>query len=89
MSTLISDADYRVLQETISYNNNNRKYLKTLMSKIRVVREELIPKTTVKLNSMVLLWHSFLQKTVSIRIVPPDLADMAYKNISVFAPIMV
>src|SRR5688572_23725907 len=87
MSTMISDVDYHVLQKTISRDKSNLKFFKKLMAKISVVREELLPKTTVRLNSLVLLWHSFLQKTVSIRIVSPDLADLGNKNISVFAPI--
>lgn len=57
------------------------------MSKIRVVRDELLPKSTIRLNSVVLLWHSILRKTVNFRLVSPDHADLKNRNISVFSPI--
>lgn len=87
MSKIISDVDYHVLQQTAGSSPDNNRFFKKIMQKLRVVRDDLLPKSTVRLNSTVLLWHSFLKKTVRFRIVPPESADLKNKNISVFAPI--
>ena len=87
MSAIISYTDFRVLKETIIRQQYNLTFFKKIMQKIVVVRDELIPKTTVKLNSIVLLWHSLLKKTVKFRIVSPDHVDLSLRNVSVFAPI--
>lgn len=77
----------RVLKDASATDHFGRKFLATIINKFRVVSKELVPKTAIRLNSLVLLWHPFLNKIVRFRIVPPDQMDLSHRNISVFAPI--
>ena len=87
MNTIISDADLRAIQNAAQKNKNDSRFFKKLLRKKKVVQDEHVPKHTVRLNSLVVLWHSILRKVVKIRIVLPGEADLKQKNISVFAPI--
>ncbi len=87
MNSIISDADLRAIQNAAQKNKNDSRFFKKLLRKKKVVQDEHVPKHTVRLNSLVVLWHSILRKVVKIRIVLPGEADLKQKNISVFAPI--
>ncbi|MBL7932914.1 MAG: GreA/GreB family elongation factor, partial [Bacteroidia bacterium] len=54
---------------------------------LKIVRHPKLLKKAVRLNSVVLLWHSVLKKIVKFRIVLPNNADLKTRKLSVFAPI--
>lgn len=87
MSPIISDADLRVIEEVTQQNSSDKKFLSQLLQKKKIVRDEEVSKKTIRLNSLVVLWHSILKKVVKFRIVLPTEADLKQRNLSVFAPI--
>lgn len=89
MDSMISDEDYGLLKKTAMAADPQNKLLKKIVRSRKIVRVDFLPKKTVKLGSIVLLWHSFLKKAVRFRIVLPDEVDNGIRNISVFAPISV
>ena len=92
MKPLISEQDFIALQkaaQTLPVNQESSVagFIDHLIKKAQVVPEGEIPVSTVRINSVVHVWHSFLKRIVKLRIVLPDLADLKVRNISVFAPI--
>jgi transcription elongation GreA/GreB family factor len=92
MRPLISDDDFIALQKAaqtvpISRESPAGTFLKRVLSQAKRVPAEELPPRTVRINSVVQVWHSLLRKMVKLRIVLPDLADLKVRNISVFAPI--
>jgi len=87
MDSIISDADLRAIELAANQNKNHFHFFQKIFRKKKVVKNQDMPGHTVRLNSLVLVWHSILKKVVKIRIVLPKEEDMKLKNISVFAPI--
>ena len=87
MNSIISDTDVRAIEKVATKNPCDARFFQKLLRKKKVVEEKDLPKHTVRLNSMVLLWHSILKKVVKIRIVLPGDSDLRQRNISVFAPL--
>jgi regulator of nucleoside diphosphate kinase len=87
MHSIISDADLRAIKEVANRNSREINFLQKILQKSTIIKDKMLPKKTIRLNSLVLLWHSILKKAVKIRIVLPHKADLKKRNISVFAPI--
>lgn len=87
MSARISDEDLRVLAELSKENEHARELLEKITKNATVIKKRDKLRRTVGLNSLVLLWHSFLRKVVRIRIVHPKNSDLSRRNISVLSPI--
>ena len=88
MDPVISKPDYQKLKKIIKKEKSREtpiliKYLK----KLRIVTEREISRKTIRINSLVFVWHSLLKKIIRIRIVWPSKANLYFKNVSVFAPI--
>ena len=88
MEPIISENDYQELEKIIKKEKTREtpiliKYLR----KLRIVAEREISRKTVRVNSLVHVWHSQLKKIIKIRIVWPHKADFNFKSVSVFAPI--
>lgn len=88
MIPIISETDFQKLDEVIENKQLNYKnFLKTLMGKFKKVKEHEISSTTVRLNSVVELWHSVLKKVIKIKIVLPYQEKLNSSNMSFFSPI--
>lgn len=87
MNTIISDADLRAIEKAAPKNSVYFGFLQKLMQKKKVVSHKDLSQQTVRLNSLVLIWHSVLKKIMKIRIVLPGEDDIKQNKISVFAPI--
>lgn len=88
MQPVISEVDYNKLGQLIKKQKTHEvKFLKQLLKRLKIIKEKDIPKNTIRLNSLVVLWHSLLKKTVKLRIVLPDKEDLSKKQISVLSPI--
>lgn len=88
MKTIISEADLVQLMDVLqSTSEHEAGGLKQLLCEATPAKEAEVPPKTVRLNSLVVLWHSFLKKMVRLRIVLPDKADLSHRNISVLAPL--
>lgn len=87
MSSIISDADLRAMEKGAHQNKGDQKHFDWIKRTARIVRNPRLLKRVVRLNSLVLLWHSVLKRTVKFRIVLPHKADLKSRSLSVFAPI--
>lgn len=87
MTSIISDADFRAMENVAKQNNSDHKHFNWIKRTVKIVRHPKLLKKAVKLNSLVLLWHSVLKKTVKFRIVLPNHEDLKKRKLSVFAPI--
>jgi len=88
MIPIISETDYTALNEVlVQQKDKERNFLKGLLQKFKRVKEKEMPEKTVRLNSIVEIWHSLLKKIIKIRIVLPYKANLKERQISVFAPI--
>jgi transcription elongation GreA/GreB family factor len=88
MKPIISEKEYKQLslalrKKKVYYQN----FLKSLMQRLQKVKDFEVHIKTVRLNSIVELWHSLLQKVVKFKIVMPRQANLSKKNLSVFSPI--
>lgn len=86
MKPLLSEADYLALDQMAKDQGNN-ELLNNILQSSTVVPEKELPAKTVRINSLVMVWHSFLKKVVRFRIVHPKLADLRSRHISAFSPI--
>jgi transcription elongation GreA/GreB family factor len=86
MKPLLSEADYLALDQMAKDQGSN-ELLNNILQSSRVVPEKELPSKTVRINSLVMVWHSFLKKVVRFRIVHPKLADLGSRHISAFSPI--
>lgn len=90
MQPVISEKDYEELGQMLTKGKYYElKFLKTLLQRLRIVKEQDISKKTIRLNSLVVLWHSLLKKFVRFRIVLPEKADLKKRQISVLSPISI
>ena len=87
MKPKLSDADLRALNHAAQTHGCENELIADILKKAEVVDEKSLPEKTVRLNSIVLFWHSLLKKVVKLRIVLPSMADLQRRNISVFSPI--
>src|SRR5689334_22631957 len=87
MSSIISDADFRAMEKVAQQNKSDHKHFNWIMRTAKIVRHPRLLKKAVRLNSLVLLWHSVLKRTVLFRIVLPQKADLKSRRLSVFTPI--
>lgn len=88
MIPTISETDFQKLDEVLEKKQSNyKKFLKSLMNKFRKVNEHEISRKTVRLNSVVELWHSVFKKVIKIKIVLPSQENLNTRNISFFSPI--
>ena len=87
MKPKLSDADLRALNYAAQTHACEHELLSNVLQRADVVAEKDLPKKTVRLNSIVLFWHSLLKKVIKLRIVLPSMADLQNRNISVFSPI--
>src|SRR3954463_13663500 len=86
MKPLLSQADYLALDQMAKDQGNN-SMLNDILQSSKVVPDKELPSKTVRINSFVMVWHSFLKKVVRFRIVHPRLADLGSRHISAFSPI--
>lgn len=88
MLPIISETDYKKLgQAVVEKQSHETTLLKKLLKKLHIVKDQDVSKKTIRLNSIVILWHSLLRKIVRFRIVLPHKADLKSRNISVLTPI--
>jgi regulator of nucleoside diphosphate kinase len=88
MQPVISETDYNELgQLLVKEKNHETKFLKILLKRLRIVKEKDISKKTIRLNSLVIFWHSLLKKIVWLKIVAPEKADLKTRQVSVLSPI--
>lgn len=87
MTAIISDADLRAMEQVVQQNKNDHKHLNWIRRSLKIVRHPKLLKKAVRLNSVVLIWHSVLKRIIKFRIVLPHNADLKKRNLSVFAPI--
>lgn len=88
MKPIISEKDYKQLSLALKKKKTYyQNFLKSLMLRLQKVKDFEVNIKTVRLNSIVELWHSLLQKVVKIKIVMPAQANLRKRNISVFSPI--
>lgn len=88
MQPVISEKDYKELGQLLTKEKHYElKFLRALLQRLRIVKEQEISKKTIRLNSLVTLWHSLLKKIVRLRIVAPEKADLKNGHISVLSPI--
>jgi regulator of nucleoside diphosphate kinase len=86
MKSIISVADFRAIKRALK-RKEDKNFFQKLITKKEVVPDEQITKKTVRLNSLVYLYHSVLNKVLKFRIVLPSEADLSRRKVSVFAPI--
>ena len=86
MKPLMSLADYRLLLA-----HAGTAFEKDLLEKMRrrsvLTIDSQMPQNTVRLNTVVYLWHSLLRRMVRFRLVLPQFSDLSVRLVSVFAPI--
>lgn len=88
MTPIISEADVQKLDEVVQKKQSHyKKFLIGLMNRFKKVKEHEIPKKTVRLNSVVELWHSVFKRVIKIKIVLPAQENLNTKRISFFSPI--
>jgi len=88
MIPAISENDFQKLNDVLEKKEAYYKiFLKGLIKKFRRVKENEITKKTVRLNSVVELWHSLFKKVIRIKIVLPSQENIKTKEISFFSPI--
>lgn len=87
MKTFISENDLVAIEKVTTKNKFGKYLFDSVKRKATIVRESELPKKAVRINSLVLLWHSLLKKVVELRIVLPHKEDLKRKNVSVFSPI--
>jgi regulator of nucleoside diphosphate kinase len=87
MKPKLSDADLRAINHAAQSRSCESELITDILQRSEVVPEINLPEKTVRLNSIVLFWHSLLKKVVKLRIVLPSKADLQTRNISVFSPI--
>lgn len=87
MIPAISENDFQTLEKVLERKQSHYKtFLKGLMKKFRKVKDHEVSKKTIRLNSVVELWHSLLQKVIKVKIVLPSQENLMTKNISFFSP---
>lgn len=88
MEPIISESDFNTINEVlIEQKNKESHFLRGLLKKFKLVKEKEVPAKTVRLNSIVEVWHSLLKKIIKIRIVLPKKENIKERSVSVFAPI--
>lgn len=88
MIPTISETDFQKLDEVLEKKQSHyKRFLKELMQKYRRVKDNEISIKTVRLNSVVELWHSVLNKVIKIKIVLPSHENLNVNNLSFFSPI--
>lgn len=88
MQPVISEKDYKELDHIlVKKETHETKFLKTLLKRLRIVKDNEVSKKTIRLNSLVVLWNSLLKKIVKFRIVSPGKEDLKAGKISVLSPI--
>lgn len=87
MTSIMSDSDFRAMENVAQQNKTYYKHFNWIRRTVKIVRHPKLLKNAIQLNSLVLLWHSVLKKTVKFRIVLPDKADLQQRKLSVFSPI--
>ena len=87
MKTKLFDDDLRLLNELSDKNECEKSLLEKLIKSAAVFKRTKLLRKTVRLNSIVFLWHSLLKKIVKLRIVLPKKADLRSRHISVLSPI--
>jgi regulator of nucleoside diphosphate kinase len=88
MQPVISETDYKKLGQLIEKQKTYQvPFLKTLLKRLRIIKEKDLPKNTIRLNSLVVFWNTLLKKIVKLRIVLPEKEDLGTRNVSVLSPI--
>lgn len=88
MIPAISEVDFQKLEDVLEKKQSHYKtFLSDLMKKFKKVKDDEVHNKTVRLNSVVELWHSLLKKVIKIRIVLPSQENIHKMNISFFSPI--
>lgn len=88
MQPVISEMDHNELgQLIVKRTNHETKFLKILLRRLKIIKEKDISKKTIRLNSLVVFWNSFLKKIIRLRIVSPDKEDLNTRQVSVLSPI--
>lgn len=88
MQPVISEIDHNELGKLIVRKKHYEvKFLEILLKRLKIIKEKNISKKTIRLNSWVVFWNSFLKKIVRLRIVTPDLEDIQTRQVSVLSPI--
>lgn len=88
MQPVISEIDHNELDQLIvKRKNHEAKFLKILLKRLKIIKEKDISRKTIRLNSLVVFWNSFLKRIVRLRIVSPDKEDLKARHVSVLSPI--
>ncbi|MBP7808446.1 MAG: GreA/GreB family elongation factor [Bacteroidia bacterium] len=88
MEPIISENDFNAINEVlIKQKQKEGNFFRGLLKKFKLVKEKEVSDKTVRLNSVVEVWHSLLKKIIKIRIVLPTKENIKQKYVSVFSPI--
>lgn len=88
MEPIISENDFNAINKVlVEQKSKESNFLRGLLKKFKLVKEKDVSDKTVRLNSIVEIWHSLLKKIIKIRIVLPKKENIKQKYISVFSPI--
>lgn len=88
MQAVISERDHHQLEQlVVKQKHPEIKFLKDLLKRLRIIKEKDLSKKTIRLNSIVVFWNSFLKRIVKLRIVLPEREDLKNRQVSVLSPI--
>ena len=90
MTPIISESVYKkLLSRILKLKSTEEKKLGDELSKAEIVKDDVLEKTIVSLNSTVEFMSESNSKPIRMQIVLPEEADLAERKISVFAPISI